>query len=388
MIRGVKGMLAVVALAAVGLGLRWMTAGSISGVNTYDLESMTVLAIGTVAWMAYGWLVLAVVLTVLEQLPGVLGALTGIIARRITSTAARTLLRSSLGVAAVTPLTVAVAHATPGDGHTSPQTEPRSTVQLTTTTNWRATEPASTGRIGATHLTGQLDPARTRQADAPSRSTDWRATEPRSTVRLTEQPPRRLHAPTPHTRAAVPHRPSPTDSQTRAAQPKPSNRRTDEPNPRTRVAQPKPPSERTDSPDSQTPSAAPEQSTGRTDTASPRGRVVGPAASRGRSDVPRSRGRMAVPDRPAVGAATRYTDLRSGVAGRVVVKAGDSLWSLAARELGPGASAAAVAARWPEWYAANRQVIGPDPDLILPGQVLHIPAAATSQHVPPTHQEK
>ena len=102
--------------------------------------------------------------------------------------------------------------------------------------------------------------------------------------------------------------------------------------------------------------------------------------------------RVGVPDRPAVGAATRYTDLRSGVPvrvpGRVVVRAGDSLWSIAARELGPNASAEAIAARWPEWYAANRQVIGSDPDLILPGQVLRIPAAATGQHVPPTHQEK
>jgi nucleoid-associated protein YgaU len=71
-----------------------------------------------------------------------------------------------------------------------------------------------------------------------------------------------------------------------------------------------------------------------------------------------------------------------------VVKTGDSLWTLAAAELGPGASAEAVAARWPEWYAANRQVIGSDPDLILPGQVLRIPAAGTGHHVPPTQQEK
>ncbi len=116
MIRGAKGTLAVVALAGLGLALRWMTAGSISGVHSYDLDSMTVLAVGTVAWMAYGWLVLAVVLTVLEQLPGAIGALAGAIAGRITSKTARTLLRSSLGVAAVTPLTVGVAHATPGDG--------------------------------------------------------------------------------------------------------------------------------------------------------------------------------------------------------------------------------------------------------------------------------
>ncbi|MEU4603025.1 LysM peptidoglycan-binding domain-containing protein [Kribbella sp. NPDC023972] len=73
---------------------------------------------------------------------------------------------------------------------------------------------------------------------------------------------------------------------------------------------------------------------------------------------------------------------------RVVVKPGDTLWSIAATELGPNATPEDVAARWPAWYAANRQLIGPDPDLILPGQVLRIPAPATGNPVPPTHQEK
>ena len=114
LIRGVKGTLVVVALVAVGLALRWMTDGAVSGARSYDLESLTVLAIGTVAWIAYGWFVLAIVLTVLEQIPGAIGALAGLVAGRITSKTARRLLRSSLGVAAVTPLTVGVAHATPG----------------------------------------------------------------------------------------------------------------------------------------------------------------------------------------------------------------------------------------------------------------------------------
>ncbi len=59
----------------------------------------------------------------------------------------------------------------------------------------------------------------------------------------------------------------------------------------------------------------------------------------------------------------------------VVVHRGDSLWSLAARHLGPGATDREVADEWPRWYAANREVIGPDPDLVLPGQVLHPPAS-------------
>ena len=58
----------------------------------------------------------------------------------------------------------------------------------------------------------------------------------------------------------------------------------------------------------------------------------------------------------------------------VVVRRGDTLWDLAARHLGPDATAADVAAEWPRWHAANRSTIGPDPGLITPGQQLHPPA--------------
>lgn len=60
--------------------------------------------------------------------------------------------------------------------------------------------------------------------------------------------------------------------------------------------------------------------------------------------------------------------------GTVVVRAGDTLWSLTARHLGQDASDAEIAAAWPRWYEANARVIGPDPDLLHPGQVLVVPA--------------
>ncbi|KQY24625.1 hypothetical protein ASD16_03660 [Cellulomonas sp. Root485] len=60
----------------------------------------------------------------------------------------------------------------------------------------------------------------------------------------------------------------------------------------------------------------------------------------------------------------------------VVVAAGDSLWSIAARHLPPDATDAEVAAAWPRWYEANSAVIGADPGLIQPGQVLMVPAPA------------
>ncbi|MBT2553686.1 hypothetical protein J7I89_11775 [Arthrobacter sp. ISL-5] len=57
----------------------------------------------------------------------------------------------------------------------------------------------------------------------------------------------------------------------------------------------------------------------------------------------------------------------------VAVRAGDSLWTIAARELGPAASDVEIAVQWPRWYVVNRQVIGADPNVLLPGQVLRPP---------------
>jgi LysM domain-containing protein len=56
----------------------------------------------------------------------------------------------------------------------------------------------------------------------------------------------------------------------------------------------------------------------------------------------------------------------------VVVHRGDTLWAIADRDLPPDAGAAAISGRWHAVYRRNRGVVGPDPDLILPGQVLKL----------------
>lgn len=57
----------------------------------------------------------------------------------------------------------------------------------------------------------------------------------------------------------------------------------------------------------------------------------------------------------------------------VAVRAGDSLWTIAARALGPEASDVEIALEWPRWFDANRAAIGNNPDVLLPGQVLRAP---------------
>ena len=386
MIRVVKGTLAIVALAGVGLLLRWITAGSITGLRTYDLDSLTVLAVGTIAWIAYGWLVLAVLLTVLEQVPGTIGTLSGAVAGRITTKTARALLRSGLGVAAVTPLTVGVAQAAPTDtAHvrqwTQPAanfraTEPRSTVELGSTdqahTDYRATERASTVQLGPDTNTHHTN---TGNSTADQANDNYRATEPASTVQLGPE--------------AGTHRTSTGDTTAdhsaddfRATEPRSTvelgssdqadaDRRATEPPSGVRLSSTPTP------PDDPTPNRPVDPGNSSSTTQKP-----------GRTERPTSGARVGVPDRPADGAPTRYTELRPTIPVRVVVREGDSLWKLAARELGPDATAEAIAARWPAWYAANRHVIGHDPDLIYPGQVLRIPPTPTGDHLPPHHQEQ
>jgi Dyp-type peroxidase family len=62
-----------------------------------------------------------------------------------------------------------------------------------------------------------------------------------------------------------------------------------------------------------------------------------------------------------------------------VVHAGDSLWAIAVRAYGSGAE-------WLKIYQANMQTIGKNPNLIFPGQVLHIPPVSvpipTPVHAP------
>ncbi|UZX03911.1 LysM peptidoglycan-binding domain-containing protein [Arthrobacter sp. CDRTa11] len=72
----------------------------------------------------------------------------------------------------------------------------------------------------------------------------------------------------------------------------------------------------------------------------------------------------------------RAVQVATGAGNEVAVLSGDTLWDIAARELGPAATDVEVALQWPRWYAANRGVIGENPDVLLPGQILKSPSAA------------
>lgn len=85
-----------------------------------------------------------------------------------------------------------------------------------------------------------------------------------------------------------------------------------------------------------------------------------------------------IPARPPVdpaglAPAPRRAHLPANGTAEVAVREGDSLWSMSAAALGPLASDVDIALAWPRLYAANRETIGNDPSLLLPGQILRLP---------------
>ncbi len=95
--------------------------------------------------------------------------------------------------------------------------------------------------------------------------------------------------------------------------------------------------------------------------------VIASVASPAQAESARDLDGLTLPDRPTIvrTAAPPTTT--------VTVAPGDTLWTIAAGHLPHGSSAADVARSCAGWFAANRQVIGADPDLIHPGQVLTPP---------------
>ncbi|QSF58638.1 LysM peptidoglycan-binding domain-containing protein [Nocardioides sp. zg-1228] len=62
-----------------------------------------------------------------------------------------------------------------------------------------------------------------------------------------------------------------------------------------------------------------------------------------------------------------------------VVRAGDSLWSIARAHPAPGSD---TETRWRAIWHHNRAVVGDDPDLIHPGQALRLPASHPQTDIP------
>ncbi|WP_261561876.1 LysM peptidoglycan-binding domain-containing protein, partial [Frankia tisae] len=121
-------------------------------------------------------------------------------------------------------------------------------------------------------------------------------------------------------------------------------------------------------------------------TAAPSTAPTGPAPAGGASTAPAPKPPSSAPAHdPLVPSSHRGTGVpaspsgtgrspRADEAEEVVVLRGDSLWTIAARHLGPTATPEQISVEWHRWWAANSDVIGHDPNVILPGQRLIPPS--------------
>lgn len=89
---------------------------------------------------------------------------------------------------------------------------------------------------------------------------------------------------------------------------------------------------------------------------------------------------LQLPDRPHASVATAAAELtklrtetREHSGKGYLVRPGDSLWAIAQSRLPDNATAAEIQNAVNKWHAKNLNVIGPNPDLIYPGQLLKEP---------------
>ena len=107
---------------------------------------------------------------------------------------------------------------------------------------------------------------------------------------------------------------------------------------------------------------------------------LGWQAGSGESSAPRAEPAQPAPDveEPASAPGETAEDRAAGPSGSStehVVGPGDSLWSITATALGPGATDEQIVRAWPLVYETNAERIGADPSLIHPGDALELPDA-------------
>ena len=107
---------------------------------------------------------------------------------------------------------------------------------------------------------------------------------------------------------------------------------------------------------------------------------LGWQAGSGEPVAPRTEPAQPAPDveEPAPAPGETAEDRAAGPSGSStehVVGPGDSLWSITATALGPGATDEQIVRAWPLVYETNAERIGADPSLIHPGDALELPDA-------------
>jgi resuscitation-promoting factor RpfA len=283
------------------------------------------------AWALVGWLAAVVAGTAATGLPGAAGRIAGCLTALVAPVAVRRAVAMTLGVSVATGMLAAPVSAT--------------------------------GRAGHLPTTGPPPVAGAPLPQAGRVSLDWGgAPAPLVVDSSGAGPARPPGAPTEATPAP---RQAPTAAPDRPPTPAPA------------PAPDRPPTPAPKQAPKQAPHSAPTPASAPTPTSSP---ATAAAATPSRARLPAP----SPPSAPAPEAAAppssptaRPAAAAAGTGAPVVVRPGDSLWSIAAADLARRTGArppdARVATAWPRWWSANRDTVGDDPDLLLPGARLQPP---------------
>ena len=302
-----------------------------SGTPLAAVQSVLLITAGLVAWLLAAWAVVVFGVGMFARLPGRSGRRARRLLPRIAPASVGRLVLAAAGVSLIAGTAACAAPATAGPAATGEMTG------AAVTSTWSTPVPTGSFAID------WPDPSPTRTSTPPvtSAPTPAPASDPTTTPSSSPAPatPSTL-APTPPVAVAA-QTPNPTADTPESTTPSPTT-----PESATTPSPATPDSAATNSP------ATPESVT--TPTTDPSAAPAGGAPS---ADGP-----------PAADSSPTL----SGVV--VMVQPGDSLWRIAAHSLGPDATDADVDNAWRAWYFVNREVIGDDPDVILPGQDLRAPS--------------
>ena len=316
--------------AAVGVGTPDAAAGFL---NT--TEHAVLLAAGLIVWVLLVWALAIVIIAGLGRLPGTGGRAARKALRRIAPAAAGRLVIAAVGVTAIAG--AAGCAAPDGTGAPLVSVAPIAATSVAATT----ADPSTDSSTPPLDIDWPDPAAGSTQTPAPA--TGDSAAEPTSSAIPTDSPDQRSPQPgvdpaapvstAPPAVSPIGDPPAPTEIES-AVNPSPGPTTTDQ---------------------DSLPSSVPAPPSAPSITADP-GAVPDPAVS------------------PAPASSADATTPATGTAAQadasVTVRPGDTLWAIAACHLPSGATDAEIDTGWRAWYAANVDVIGGNPDLIIPGQHL------------------
>ena len=326
---------------AAAVGVR--TSDAAAGLLT-TAEHAVLLAAGLIVWVLLVWALAIVIIAGLGRLPGTGGRAARKALRRIAPAAAGRLVIAAVGVTAIAGAAGCVAP--DGTGAPLVSVAPIAATSVAATT----ADPSTDSSTPPLDIDWPDPAAGSTQTPAPA--TGDSAAEPTSSAIPTDSPDQR--SPQPGVDPAAPVSTAPP-AVSPIGDPPAVSPIGDPPAPTEIESAVNPSPGPTTTDQDSLPSSVPAPPSAPSITADP-GAVPDPAVS------------------PAPASAADATTPATGTAAQadasVTVRPGDTLWAIAARHLPSGATDAEIDTGWRAWYAANVDVIGGNPDLIIPGQHL------------------